>query len=311
MPTILISGGSGMIGSALTKALTEKEYKVIILTRSDKGKVASDLISYALWDVESGTIDEEAIKKADAIIHLAGANVADSRWTEKRKKEIVDSRVKSGNLLVKSLQEIKNNIKTIVSTSAIGYYGGDQQNAKGKPFVESDPAENSFLGQTCVQWEEAIQPAQELGKRLVILRLGIVLSSEGGAYAEFKKPLNFGVASILGSGKQIVSWIHIDDVVQLFIKALEDENWKGVYNAVAPQPVTNQELITSIAKAKGSFFISAPVPQWVLKTMLGEMSIEILKSATVSSIKSEQEGYTYLFPNIGTATYQLNKKASG
>jgi uncharacterized protein len=311
MATILITGGTGMIGSAITKALTNKGYDVIIVSRDKKDAEPGKKIFYALWDTAKGTIDEEAVKKADAIIHLAGANVAGGRWTQKRKKEIRESRIKSGDLLVKALKQIPNKIKTVISVSAIGWYGPDKEIPNANPFTETDPADASFLGQTCQQWEAAIMPVTELGKRLVVYRLGIVLSNDGGAYNEFKKPLNFGVASILGTGRQIVSWIHIDDVVQLFITALENSGLQGIFNAVAPNPVSNKQLILSMAKAKDGFFITASVPEFVLKTMLGEMSLEVLKSATVSSAKIEKEGYNFIFSNIDTATYNLNKKASG
>jgi uncharacterized protein (TIGR01777 family) len=194
MTTVLITGGTGMIGSALTKALTEKAYKVIILTR--KAKPSTGIISYKEWDVEKGVIDRDSIAEADYIIHLAGANVADGRWTEKRKKEIVDSRVKSGELLVRSLKETPNKVKAVLSASAIGWYGPDPHVPNPTPFVETDRMDDSFLGATSKLWEASIQPVLEFDKRLVIFRIGIVLSNEGGAYAEFKKPLNFSAATI-------------------------------------------------------------------------------------------------------------------
>ena len=145
---------------------------------------------------------------------------------------------------------------------------------------------------------------------MVILRTGIVLSNSGGAYAEFKKPLKFGVASVLGNGKQIVSWIHIDDLVLIYIEAIENGSWQGIYNAVAPNPVSNSALIKGIARAKGGFSITVPVPEFALKTALGEMSIEVLKSTTVSSKKIEAAGYGFIFPGIETALHNLEKKAS-
>ncbi|RYF85268.1 MAG: NAD-dependent epimerase/dehydratase family protein, partial [Chitinophagaceae bacterium] len=193
MATILITGGTGMIGRALTKELLRQGHQVTVLTRRTKPSKSG--IAYKEWDVEKGAIDKTAIEEADYLVHLAGANVADGRWTDKRKKEIVDSRVKSGELLVKSLKEIPNKIKAVVSASAIGWYGPDPQVPNPKPFVETGAADNAFLGKTCEQWESAIWPVADLGKRLVIYRIGIVLSNEGGAYAEFKKPLKFGVAS--------------------------------------------------------------------------------------------------------------------
>lgn len=302
--TILITGGTGLIGTALSKALTANGHEAIILSRQAK-KASKGNIHYAQWDVNKGTIDRTAIERTDAIIHLAGANVADGRWTEKRKKEIVDSRVKSGELLVNAMSEIPNRIQTVISSSAIGIYGADPTVPNNKPFVETVDLDDSFLGSTCQQWEAAIEPVEGLGKRLVILRTGIVLSREGGAYEEFRKPLRFGIASVLGSGKQVVSWIHVDDLVVLYMHALQHTEVNGVYNAVAPQPVSNWELVKQIAKAKGGFSIAVPVPAFVLKLMLGEMSIEVLKSATVSCKKIQQAGFSFQYPTIEGAAHNL------
>ena len=205
MASILITGGTGMIGSALTKELVSKGHQCIILTRKKYPNPPEPNISYALWNIEQQTIDEKAIEKADYIVHLAGANVAEGRWTPSRKKEILDSRVQSGALIIKGLKEFPNNVKAVLSASAIGWYGPDFKVPNPKPFEETDSADNSFLGATCQKWEEAIKPVQELGKRLVIYRTGIVLSNDGGAYAQFKKPLKFGIASVLGNGKQMIS----------------------------------------------------------------------------------------------------------
>lgn len=287
--------------------LIAKGYDVIILTRQKNKRSQIPHLYYAYWDMEQQTIDENAIKKADYIIHLAGANVAEKRWTTKRKKEIEESRTKSGALLVKALTEIPNKVQAVVSASAIGWYGPDMQIFNAKSFVETDPPANDFLGTTCQQWERSILPVMELDKRLVILRTGIVLSTNGGAYAEFKKPLQFGIAAILGSGEQIVSWIHIEDIVSLYIYAIENKNMQGIYNAVVPEPVSNKQLILSIAKAKGGIYIPIRVPAFVLKTVLGEMSIEVLKSATVSSEKVASAGYSFLFPNIKVAVENLEK----
>lgn len=306
MKTILITGGTGLVGRALTKAVLEKGYKVIVMGRGgvqDAGYGMRDSgggLEFAKWNVEKQEIDATAVAKADYIVHLAGAGVADKRWTAKRKKEIVDSRVKSGALLVNSLKTIPNKVKAVVSASAIGWYGADAL-TPGRKFVESDEAANDFLGQTCKQWEESIEPVAASGKRLVKLRIGIVLSTEGGALKEFMRPLRFGVASVLGSGKQIISWIHIDDLVNMFITAIEREDINGVYNAVAPSPVSNKELILTLAKARNKFYIPVPVPAFVLKLMLGEMSIEILKSATVSSAKAEEAGFVFRYSNINNA----------
>ena len=304
METVLITGGTGLIGKALTNQLVNKGYRVIILTRNAP-KSEHPLLEYAHWNIKQQHIDEQAIMAADYIIHLAGANVAVGRWTKQRKQEIVNSRVQTGALLVKALHEIPNKVKTVISASAIGWYGADPVMPNPRPFVETDPADQTFLGNTCRKWEAAITPVQELGKRLVLFRIGIVLSKEGGAYAEFCKPLQFGLASILGSGKQVVSWIHINDLIQLFLFALDKSEMAGVYNAVAPQPVTNAQLIKQMAKVKGGFSITAPVPAFILKAMLGEMSIEVLKSTTVSSEKIQQAGFHFHYPDIEAALQAL------
>lgn len=309
MATVLISGGTGLIGAALCKELLQKQYKVIILTRqSGKKKKTSANVRYAQWDVQNQTIDPEAVKNSDFIVHLAGANIAGGRWTAERKKVLVASRVNSSRLLVKALTEIPNNVKAVVSASAIGWYGEDPQVPNPNPFVESAPADNTFLGRTCSQWEASIEPVLGLGKRLVKLRTGIVLSNEGGAFAEFKKPHRLGVATILGKGKQVISWIHILDIVRLYVAAIENTSWQGVYNAVAPNPVTNGQLNRQIAKERGSFHVPVHVPEFALKLALGEMSVEVLKSTTVSCKKVQEAGFQFFFPSIEAAVHNLMNK---
>jgi uncharacterized protein (TIGR01777 family) len=300
MPTVTITGGTGLVGTALGQALERKGYRVIILGRNKKGGMAEN---QAHWNPETGEIDKKAISDADYIIHLAGANVGEKRWTEKRKQEIVNSRVKSGELICKSLVEIPNQVRAVISASAIGWYGPDKND--GHPFEESGPSYHDFLGTTCRQWENSIQPVTAMGKRLVIFRAGIVLSKNGGALKEFIKPLYAGVATVLGTGRQVVSWIHSDDLVRLYIYALENEQLEGIYNAVSSVPVSNKELVSALAKAKQNFSIPVKVPSSVLKIVLGEMSIEVLKSATVSNKKIRQAGFQFDYNNIQDAFTQL------
>ncbi|HMU47239.1 MAG TPA: TIGR01777 family oxidoreductase, partial [Chitinophagaceae bacterium] len=288
MSTVLISGGTGLIGRALTEKLLQRGYEVTILTRNAKQKNIpkfSEKVTFAEWDTDRKIIDATAIENADYIVHLAGAGIADKRWTPKRKKEIVDSRVKSSQLIVESLEKYPNKIKKIISSSAIGWYGSvasgvpEGKGSVRNPFVELDPSADDFLGETCKQWEESILPVAELGKKLVILRTGVVLNPKGGALKEFLRPIKFGIAAILGSGEQIVSWIDIDDLVNMYIVSIENENIQGIYNAVAPQPVTNKELVIQLAKSRKSFFIPFRIPSFLLKTLFGELSIEVLKSS--------------------------------
>lgn len=300
MKTVLITGGSGLVGTALRHALLTKGYKVIILTRNAAGKKSTDVLSYAEWNVEEQQIDKSAIAGADYIIHLAGAGVADKRWKKKRKKEIVNSRIDSSKLIVDNLRLVPNKVKAIISASAIGWYGADPAIPNPHPFIESDPADNEFLGDTCKKWEASIDAVEQIGKRLVKLRTGIVLSNKGGALKEFKKPLGFGMAAILGNGKQVISWIHIDDLVEMYIAAIENETIRGVYNAVAPNPVSNKEFILHLAR-KNKFFIPIHVPSFLLKIVLGEMSIEVLKSATVSCNKIQAVGFVFHHPTLQVA----------
>jgi uncharacterized protein (TIGR01777 family) len=307
METVLITGGTGMIGTALTEALIERGYHVITLTRnaSNKQPTAGNP-SFAEWDIEKKIIDKNAIVKADYIIHLAGANFADKRWNEKVKKEIVNSRVDSAKLIIESLKTIPNKVKTVISASGVSWYGADD-NKVSKPFTETDPPADDFMAETCKQWEAAIEPASFLGKRLIKFRIGPVLSTDGGAYAEFKNPTRFGLAGIIGNGKQIVSWIHIDDLVRAILFAMENEKMEGVYNAVAPDPVSNKNLILKIAeKNRGKSFIAIHAPSFALKIVFGEMINEVLKSTTVSSTKLQDAGFIFQYPDLESAILQLS-----
>jgi uncharacterized protein len=301
MQTVLITGGTGLAGTALTGLLVQKGFKVIILSRSKKAADPENpAVSYALWDVAAQTIDAAALQQADFIVHLAGAGVMDKRWTAAYKKEIVDSRTRSSELIVNTLTNNPNKVKAVISASAIGIYGPDKEPVI--PFEEDAPADSSFLGETCRLWEASIDPVNALGKRLVKLRIGIVLSRKGGALAEFEKPLRLGVAAILGSGKQIISWLHIDDLCGMIVYAIENEGLSGTFNAVAPAPVSNKTLTLTLAKQlKGKFYIPVHVPAFVLKLMLGPGSIEILKSTTVNSKKIQAAGYTFSYTTIENA----------
>jgi uncharacterized protein len=305
MQTVLITGGTGLVGKALTSLLIKKGYKVIILTRKiNSNNLEDSNISYALWDIKKQLIDNEAIAKADYIIHLAGAGVMDKKWTEEYKKEIISSRIDSATLITNSLKNNTNKVKAVISASAIGWY-----KASDTVHTEDEPADDSFLGQTCKLWEDSVATILQLDKRLVTLRIGIVLSKDGGALKEFITPLQFGVAAILGTGQQMISWITIDDLCRLFLFAIENEKIIGVYNAVAPNPVTNKMLTLTLAKKmKGNFYLPIHVPTFILKTMLGGRSIEILKSTNASCQKIISAGFNFLHPNIENALQDILKK---
>ncbi len=318
MPVVLIAGGTGLIGKNLTRHLNAKGYEVIIVSRKPSHTSGNPMITFANWNIDEQKMDIDALLKADYIINLAGAGVMEKKWTKKYKKEIVESRTKSSELLIRALQENTNHVKTIISSSAIGWYSLNPtfsttsgEGVANKSFIESDAPGEDFLGETCRLWEESIEPVTKLNKRLVKLRTGIVLSNEGGAFAEFKKPLRFGIAAILGDGKQIISWIHIDDLCRMFIYAIENENLSGSYNAVAPLPVNNKNLILKLAKKmRKQFYIPVHVPQFLLKLILGERSTEILKSATVSCEKIKAAGFIFLYPSIDAALKELTGNKS-
>ncbi len=309
MATVLITGGTGLIGTALSKMLIAKGYAVIVLTRN--AKPAKDQMRFAAWDVAKGQIDKGALAEADYIVHLAGAGVVDKKWTAKRKQEIIDSRVKSGELIVSALADTPNKVRAVIAASAIGWYGPDPSIPNPHPFTEDHPYHKSFLGETCYLWEQSLDPLLKTSIRLVKLRTGIVLSNEGGAFAEFKKPVRLGIAGILGSGKQIISWIHMEDMCRQYIYAIENDKISGVYNSVAPQPVSNKELTLKLAKRmKGNFHIPVNVPVFVLKLMMGDRSIEVLKSATVSTEKMHKQGFTFFYPSIDAAINELVPKTA-
>lgn len=299
MKTIGITGGTGLVGRAITRLLVDKGYKVIIFSRTQRPD--TEFINYAHWDADRQEIDITALQALDGLIHLAGEGVADKRWTTQRKQQILESRTIGTSFITSRLIQHAPRCKTFVSASAIGYYGSDKG---GEPFTETDNPSSDFLGSTCAAWENASKEIE--GKiRRVLLRIGIVFSNDAGAFKEFVKPTKFGIAPLLGGGRQIISWIHIYDMAAMFVYALENEAINGIYNGVAPAPVMQKLLMHTIRHYKSWFIIPLPVPSFVLKIMLGEMSVEVLKSATVSCNKIENAGFRFQYPTIGKAVAQL------
>ncbi|MEZ5015413.1 MAG: TIGR01777 family oxidoreductase [Flavipsychrobacter sp.] len=296
-----ITGGTGFVGQHLKTMLIKKGHEVVIFTRNPNKKTNEQGVEYAYWNPSNEEIDIDILPKLNSVIHLAGAGVADKRWTNDRKKVIVSSRVDATNFLVKQLKQYAINCNSFIAASATGYYGPDRTD---QPFKETDQYYNDFLGNTCYQWETASKTASDKF-RTVIIRIGIVLGKEAGAFKEFEKPTKFGIVPILGSGKQIISWIHVQDLASLFTFAIETDNMSGIYNGVAPNPASNKELMKTIAQIKGGIKIPVPVPSFVLKLMLGEMSIEILKSCTASSEKIEQAGFQFQYPVLANAINDL------
>ena len=302
MKTIGITGGTGFVGKHLTTALTQKGYEVVVFTRNPQHHSTAEHVSYALLDAERKKADIDALGKIDAMVNLAGAGIADKRWTESRKKEIADSRIKSTHHLVHELKAHASNCKVLVSASAIGFYGPDKPDAI--PFKEDALHYTDFLATLCEQWENEAKRAQD-AMRTVVLRFGIVLGKESGAFPEFEKSTKFGIVSILGTGKQVQSWIHVADLSQMIVFCLEHEKTKGIYNAVAPYPVINKELVKTIGRNKKGLELPIYVPETALKVGMGEMSEEVLKSCTVSAEKIQSAGFKFSYPTIDDAVKEL------
>ena len=296
--SVLITGGSGLLGTALTDLLLQAGLSVSHLSRDPSwGK-----IKCFRWSVQEKYIDPKALQGVDAIIHLAGAGVAEKRWTIKRKKEIIESRTKSSNFLFEVLRDTPNHVQTVLSASAIGYYGlttlDDWCHEERKPGSD-------FLAGVCDAWESSIKPIEELSKRLVIFRIGVVLSNRGGALTKMAKPIKWGVGIPLGSGRQWISWIHVDDLCQMFLLALENEAMKGSYNAVAPNPVTNHKLNEAIAKILRRPLWVVNIPDFVLKTILGEMYQIVVSGSKVSCDKIKSAGFGFAFSEHDLAIKNL------
>jgi len=295
MKKIGITGGTGFVGRHLTALLIRNGYEVVVFTTGAANKRRKQHIVYSHWDPDKGHCDVDVLKKVDAIVHLAGAGIADKRWRERRKAEIVSSRVKSTEFLVAMLNAHATSCKALIAASAIGIYGPDSHYSS--LFIETDPPFNDFLGSTCKAWEAASEPLAANIRR-VVLRFGIVLGKGGGAMQQFLNPMRMGVMPILGSGGQMVSWIEIHDLVRMIQYAIEHENVSGVYNAVAPGHVSHRQLMRTIAEEIGGVKIPVHVPSALLKILLGEMSTEVLKSCAVSADKIINAGFVFDHPDI-------------
>lgn len=291
MAKILITGGTGLVGSRLTKLLMDKNHEVVILTRSPDAK------NEYQWDIQKKTIDQKAFENTDYIIHLAGAGIADERWTNERKKVIIDSRVESANLLFETIKKENINLKGFISASGSGYYGAITTD---QIFTETDKVGNDFLGEVCEKWENAAHQLESLKIPVTILRTGIVLSEKGGALDKMRLP----VISPLGSGKQYMPWIHIDDLCEMYIKTIED-NLNGVFNAVAPEHHTSITFSKALAKSINRPYVGICVPSFMLKLLYGDMSKILLKGSRISSKKIEQTGYTFRFETLEKALKSL------
>ena len=295
---VLITGGSGSVGTRLSQLLLDNGYEVAHLSRS---KTNLPNIQTYLWNVEQNQIDEKCIDGVDIIVHLAGAGIADSRWTEERKKTIIDSRTKSIQLIYQLLKSNPHQVKTVVSASASGYYSERGNNL----MKETDSPNTDFLGECSVLWETAVDEAKDLGIRVVKFRTGVILEKNAGALPKIAAPIKFGFGAPLGNGKQWTSWIYIDDVAEMYLKGIEDENLQGAYNMSTPNPITNKELTIAIAQKLNKPLWLPNVPAFLLKLAFGEMSAVVLGSTKMNVEKIEQTGFKFKFPTIKSALDQI------
>jgi uncharacterized protein (TIGR01777 family) len=299
--TVLIAGGSGLIGHALIDEFFKKGYSVKLLGRNRS--TIQNAESF-VWDPSKNIIDLKAFENTDYIINLAGANVGEGKWTAERKKELLDSRIQSTTLLINSIAENNFPIKKFIQASAIGYYGLSDNDVD---FMESDPPGKDFLAILTGQWEKAADRLNETKIPLLKLRIGVVLSNKGGALMAMAKPVRLFAGASLGNGKQIVPWIHIDDMVAIFVKGIEDPGFTGTYNAASPHPVSNKQLTKAIAKAIKRPFWPIGIPSFLLKIILGEQAQIVLKGNKISSKKLISSGFKFQYSNLQDAIVNLFK----
>lgn len=298
MSKILITGASGLIGTKLSSFLSQKGYEIIHLSRNKKnGKFKS-----FQWNIETGFLERGALENVDHIIHLAGAGIADKRWTTKRKKEIIDSRVKSAELLFNEISNLEKKPKSFISASAVGYYGAVTSEII---YSENDKPGDDFVTEVSKLWESSAKQFSDLGIRTVQLRFGVVLSPNGGALKKMLLPTKLGIGSALGSGKQYLPWIHILDAIRAIEKCVVDDNINGAYNLVSPSSDDYNSFARTLAKVLKKPLFAPNVPSFLLKLIFGEMSQIILEGSRVSSQKLNDSGFEYGFNNLENALNDL------
>jgi len=290
--TVLVAGGSGFIGSRLVERLQAEGHRVRLLTRTPRAE------HHFGWNPADGQIDDEAVRGADVVINLAGAGIAEKRWTPERKKLIISSRVDSARVLGQAFRRLQHLPQAYLAASAIGYYG----NSGERLMTENDPpADQGFLSTSTIAWEQATETIAAMGIRTVTLRIGIVLEQSGGALREIIRPLRWGIGAYFGDGQAWYSWIHRDDVCRMFLWAMDTTGAEGIYNAAAPNPVRNRELVRATARAMGRRALPMPAPVLALRVLLGEMADVVLNSTRVSADKVRQEGFSFQFPTLEEA----------
>ncbi|MHB1147706.1 MAG: TIGR01777 family oxidoreductase [Lutibacter sp.] len=297
MASILVTGGTGLIGKKLCELLRNKGYKVAILSRNQHAKPNN-----YYWNNETRHIDAKAIVESDYIIHLAGEGIADKRWVPQRKRDLINSRVETANLLFEKVKELNPNLKGFIAASGIGYYGATTSE---KIYDENDVPGEDFISEICKVWEKASLQFDAINIRTVILRTGVVLAKEGGALEKLSQPIKLGVGAALGSGEQYIPWIHLNDLCNMYVEAIENNKIKGIYNAVAPEHVTNKSLTKMIAKNLKKPLWLPNIPAFVLKFILGKMAVIILEGSRISSEKIMATGFKFKFPTLHIALENL------
>lgn len=301
--TVLIAGGSGLIGQKLISYLQKGGCNIVILTR--KNRKSSDHIQYVLWDPSKNFIDP-GCPVPNVIINLAGENVGEGRWTESKKSAIVQSRIDAANTLKNWVETNKIVPDLYTGASAVGYYG----DRGGELLSEQSTPGSDFLASVCQQWEEAQNELKPLVKRLAILRFGVVFSAEGGAFPKLLIGKSLGLLSVVGSGKQYQPWIHIEDVCMIISTLIEDTNYSGVINVVSQEEAQAQTLTKEISAYIKGIWGVLPVPGWVLKMVLGEKATLVLNSQRVFPDKLVSNGFVYQYPDVSSAVRDLVKNES-
>lgn len=300
--TILITGATGLVGNKLVSSLKKDNHTIHYLSIS-KSKLKNNLNYKGFyWNPATGEIDKKAFDDVTVIIHLAGASIS-KKWTKAYKKEILDSRVEGANLIFETLKSIPNKVERFISASAVGIYPSDLNYIYNENNTQID---DSFLGEVTEKWEKSASQFKTLSIEVSIVRIGVVLAKESGALVEMTKPINYGLGAVLASGQQYVSWIHIDDLVAIF-KYILDTNLKGIYNAVSPYPITNEELTKLIAKTINKPLFLPNVPKFMLNLLLGEMHIILTSSQNVSCRKILDAGFQFHFGSLNKSLQNLLK----
>lgn len=300
MKKILIAGGTGFVGKHLISFLVEKGYSINVLTRKVNFKI-SENFQFFQWDIEQQYIDKNAFKSVDTIINLTGANIGEKKWTEKRKREIINSRIKSIDLLYHYVSENKLNINTFISSSAVGFYGAVTSN---EIFKETSKSGNDFLASVCQIWETKAMKFNELGIRTVLLRKGVIIGKDGGIYQKLSPLVNLGIKVSLGSGKQYLPWIDIRDLVRLYEFLISDSKIEGIYNAVSNEYITMNEFSKTLLKSFGKRSILPNAPSFIIRLLFGEMSVMLLEGSRVGNDKLKATGFSFEFDTIEKSLLQ-------